>query len=61
MKALFLNLFATFICFLVLMNTLTEEKGLLHIVAATVGFLGFAGLSAAVAAEVFNIYDSNVF
>ncbi|WP_263818431.1 hypothetical protein [Salinibacter sp.] len=59
--ALFLNLFATLICFLILMDTLSEGKTILHIVAATVGFLGFLGLSVAVAIEMFRASDLRPF
>lgn len=59
--ALFLNLFATLICFLVLMSTLNGEKSLLHIMAAAVGFLGFFGLSSGVATEMFRAIDYDTF
>lgn len=59
--ALFLNLFATLICFLVLMSTLSGNKGLFHVVAATLGFLGFVSLTLAVAMEMFRMSDFDKF
>ena len=55
--ALFLNIFATLICFFVLVGTFYEEKTYPHTIAAAVGFLGFMGLSVAVATEVFGTSD----